>query len=322
MSIGWTHNLVRSHSIDLMAAGGARSMPLTSALNRIVAGAAGGLTGREVRLHMGGHEVDLVIDKLDLTPAPLWNRPRGPMQTADEMVDIAFEMGGIAQRSLHNPVGLGFDTAKAITNSIDRWMGVRSGLGLTELPLASGASVVAHKLADSRLPAARVTASCSGIRLRPKLIVGDAIEIMFRRVAVSGAINSEQLTEWLRLAGVDLPAWGILSIEPDQVLRFRHRRVAWLPQLFLSVAVTDGTVVVELDHVGFAGKLFMLPKSRRRKWTATAAQLDLSLEVGGVFTGRDMISIQATQAQWTRSMSLEQLHKLSRDLAGDTRFFL
>jgi hypothetical protein len=305
-----------------MAAAGERSTALSSALNRIVAGVAGGLTGREVRLNMGGHEVDLVIDQLDLTPAPLWNGPPGPTQTAEEVIDIAFDLGEIARRNLANPLGFSFDAAKAITGSIDRWWGLRSDLSLTDLPIAAAASVAAHKLADSSLPAARATASCSDIRLRSRSIVGGAIEITFVGVAVTGTVDSEQLVEWLRLAGLAVPAWGILSIESDEVLRFRHRRVAWLPQLVLAVGVVDGAVVVEVNHVAFAGKLLTLPESRRKKWTATASRSGLSLEVRSAFTGHDMLSIEATQDRWTRSMSLEQLQKLSLDLAEETRFLL
>lgn len=294
-----------------MTSAGERPTPLRLALDRIVAAAVSGVTGREVRLRLGPHEVDFIIDELNLTPT-LWTGQASPARATDEVIDVAFELGEIAQRNTFNPFGFSFDAAKAITGSINRLTGARSEVGLTELPIAEAASVAAHRLGDSSLPAARVTASCATIGVRSRSLVGDAFDITFSQVAISGAANSEELAEWLRLADVQVPEWGILSIESDNLLLLRHQRFAWLPQLVLTVGLVDDTAAVELNHVAFAGKVLALPKFTRKKWAVTAPELGLSLAFQGVSTGPDLITVEATQAEWIRPTSLEELQKLSR----------
>lgn len=281
---------------------------------RIVTAAARGLTGREVRVHLGSHEADLIIDELNLEPPPLWNGPSSSAQAADEVIDVAFELGEIAQRNFFNPLGFGLDAAKAITDSIDRWISALPDAGITELQIGEAASVAAHKLADPRLPAALLTASCSSIRLRSRSIVLDAIDITFGQVAVTGSANSEELADWLRVAEVEVPPWATMSIESDNTIRLRHRRFSWLPQLVVAVDVVDGVVVVELNQIILAGKLLMMPKSTRKKWTVAPSQLGLSFAVEGVSTNDDLITLRATQPEWIHSTSLEQLQKLSLDL--------
>jgi hypothetical protein len=292
----------------MTSAGGTPTL-LRLALDQIVDVVASGVTGQGVRLRLGPHEVDFIIDELNFAPA-LWNGPASPAQATDELIDVAFEMGEIAQRNMFNPFGFSLDAAKAITGSIDRLSGARSEVGLTEMPIADAASVAVHKFADSSLPAAKMTASCAGIGLRSRSIVGDAIDITFSQVAITGTASSEELAEWLRLADVQVPEWGTLSIESENVLRLGHRRLAWLPQLVFNVGLVDDAAVIELNEVAVAGKLLTLPKYARRKWEVTPSALGLSLAFEGVSTGPDLITIDATQAEWTRRTSLEELQKV------------
>ena len=292
----------------MTSAGGTPTL-VRLALDRIVDVVASGVTGQRVRLRLGGHEVDFIIDDLNFTPA-LWNGPASPAQATDELIDVAFEMSEIAQRNMFNPFGFGLDAAKAITGSIDRLSGDRSEVGPTEMSIVEAASVAVHKSADSSLPAAKVTASCAGIGLRSRSIVGNAIDITFNQVAMTCTASSEELAEWLRLADVQVPEWGTVSIESENVLRLRHRRLAWLPQLVFNVGLVDDAAVIELNEVGVAGKLVTLPKYARRKWAVKPSDLGLSLAFEGLSTGPGFITIDATLAEWTRRTSLEELQKL------------
>jgi hypothetical protein len=93
-------------------------------------------------------------------------------------------------------------------------------------------------------------------------------------------------------------------------------------QVVLAVDVSDNAVVVEMNQIALAQKRITLPKSRRKRWAVAPSGLGLYLVVQNVSTRHDLLAVEATQSEWLQTTSLEQLQKLSVDLAGEAQLFI